>query len=105
MPLSLIFSLIGPVIVNILTTMFQRVWKQGVSSIQGTVAGAGVIGVLEASGCSLSGLQETAVGLIAALPGLLATDAGKTAPSLWTAAIEKIKAARATVPPPQEPVA
>lgn len=105
MPISLILSLVGPVLVNVLTAMFQRMWKQGVTSVQGTVAGAGVVGLLEASGCSLSGVQEGIIGLIAAAPGLLSTDAGKTAPSLWTAAIEKIKAARASVPVPPEPVA
>jgi hypothetical protein len=103
MPLSLIFSLIGPVIVSTLTSIVQRLWKHGVTTAQGTAAGAGVIGFLEASGCSLSGLQEGVLGLIAAAPGLIATDSGKPDQPVWQAAFDKIKAARANVPTPPPP--
>lgn len=105
MPISLILSLIGPILVSTATAIFQRLWKHGISTAQGTAAGAGVIAILEASGCSLTGLQEGAVALIAAAPGLISTDAGKTDTPIWQLAADKIKAARATVPVPTPPVA
>ena len=105
MPLSLIFSLIGPVIVSTLTSIVQRLWKHGISTAQGTAAGAGVIGLLQASGCDITGLDQGIIGLIAALPGFLATDPGKTDAPIWQLAFEKIKAARAAIPTPPPPVA
>lgn len=104
MPISLILSLVGPVIVSFATQLFQRLWKHGISTAQGTAAGAGVIGLLQASGCDISGIEQGVIGLIAAAPGLLSTDSGKTDAPLWATAIEKIKAARAAVPTPPPPV-
>lgn len=105
MPISLILSLIGPILVSTATAIFQRLWKHGISTAQGTAAGAGAIALLNASGCDVSGLEQAGIGLIAALPGFLGTDSGKTDTPIWQLAADKIKTARSAVPVPTPPVA
>jgi hypothetical protein len=107
MPISLILSLIGPVIVSTLTSIVQRMWKHGVSTAMGTAAGAGVIGLLQASGCDITHLDQAVIGLVAAAPGFLSTDPGKTDAPIWKMAFDKVMAARAAVPasPSQPPMA
>jgi len=77
-----IVSLFLPTVNNVIGWLLNRFAKNGVSTIQGTVAGAAVIGLLEGMGCNLSMAKEALLGVIAALPGVLATDAKVTGTTL-----------------------
>ena len=82
MPIGAIVGLVLPMVSKVIGWVFDRFWKNGVSTAQGTVAGAAVIALLEGMGCNLSLAQESILGVIAATPGLLATDAKVTGKSL-----------------------
>lgn len=94
MSIMTILKIFGPVIVTFLQGIFDRIFKHGVSSIQGTAAGAGVIALAQqiCPGISLS--QQAIMGSIAALPGLIGTDAKQIAPSLVQAASQAVKDAQ-----------
>ena len=82
MPIGTILGLVLPMVSRAIGWVFDRFWKNGVSSAQGTVAGAAVIALLEGMGCHLELAQEAVLGLVAATPGILATDAKVTGRSL-----------------------
>ena len=88
MSIGAILGLVLPLVSKILGWVFDRFWKNGVSTVQGTVAGAAVVALLEGMGCNLSLANEALVGLVAAVPGLLATDAKVTGKTLLDAVAE-----------------
>lgn len=82
MPIGAIVGALLPVINTVIGWGFNRFWRNGTSTLQGTVAGAAVVGLLEGMGCNLSLAREALLGIVAALPGILATDARVTGKSL-----------------------
>ena len=94
MPLSMIISLVGPIVAKVLTSLWDRIWNHGMSTLTGTTIGVSVIGLLESMGCNLNLGNEATIGLIAALPGLIGTDPGKIAPTLIQAAQDRVDQAK-----------
>lgn len=91
MSISMIMGLVGPIAVKVLSSLWERVWSHGASTLQGTVAGAGVITLLQSMGCDMSLGSQAVLGAIAAAPGLLGTDPSKVSGSLFAAAAERIE--------------
>lgn len=90
MSIATILGMVLPLVSKGVGWLFDRFFAHGISTIQGTVAGAAIIALLEGMGCNLSMSQESVLGLIGALPGWLATDGNKTGKSL----VEAIKDAK-----------
>ncbi len=88
MPIGAILGLVLPMLSKAVEWVFSRFWTHGVSTAQGTIAGAAVIALLEGMGCNLSLAKEAMVGLVAAVPGMLATDAKVTGKTLLDAVAE-----------------
>jgi len=82
MSIATILGLVLPLVNNLLTWVMDRFWNNGTSTLQGTVAGVAVVSLLEGMGCNLSLAKESLLGIIAAIPGVLATDAKLTGKSL-----------------------
>ena len=93
MSLTAIATMFGPWVVKLLSGVLDRFWNHGISSVQGTAAGAAVIGLLQSFGCDLTLVQQGMLGSIAALPGFLATEPNRTATSLIEAAKQAALAA------------
>lgn len=78
MPVAQILAIALPIAQKLIGWLIDRAMSNGVSTLQGTVAGGAVVAFLEATGCNLGMTQEALLGVIAALPGILATDGNKT---------------------------
>lgn len=99
MSIATILTMVGPLIVKFLGGIVNRFWNSGVTTLQGTAAGAAVIGLLQSFGCDLSLAQQALLGSLAALPGFLASDANRTATSLIEAAKQAALAAKQPLTP------
>lgn len=91
MSVGSMISLFFPMVAGAIKKVIDRAWSNGVTTVQGTAAGAGVLGILQAAGCHLEAIPAAAIAVVSALPGVLATDANKTAPSLIQVATEAAK--------------
>lgn len=103
MPAFLTFIL--PIVSKLAASLVSRAIQHGVTTAQGTVAGAAVIGFLSSIGCDLTLAQQATVAAIAAAPGVLATDAKKTAPAMLEAAKEAVAEAKRPKPENDAPQA
>ena len=88
MPIGAILGLVLPMLSKAVEWLFSRFWKHGVSTAQGTIAGAAVIAFLQGMHCDLSLAQQSLLGLVAAAPGILGTDAKVTGKTLLDAVAE-----------------
>lgn len=91
MSILTILGMVMPLITKIIGVFFDRIWRNGYSTVAGTAAGAGVFAILEQSGCNMANFDKTLLAIIAALPGLLSSDAGKTVQTIPQAVTEVIQ--------------
>ena len=82
MPIGAIIGLVLPVINKVIGFLLDLFLTNWTTTLQGTAAGVAVVALLEGMGCNLSLAKESLLGIIAALPGVLATDAKVTGQSL-----------------------
>lgn len=77
-----ILGLLMPIVEKVGGALLDRVWKHGYSTIAGTAVGATVFSVLQSNGCDFSQMDKSVITILASLPLMLSTDAGKTAPTI-----------------------